>query len=80
MTNGEGGAQVLHLDIQRLERLTNAVALASAGAYDEATEALHDFEPDRFGVVSDGLFVAALFISGPATLDQLLRRPRAGVE
>jgi rsbT co-antagonist protein RsbR len=45
------------LDEERLERLMNAVAFASAGAFDEALESIAHFESDRFGEIEEMLRV-----------------------
>lgn len=51
------GDAPLALDQGRLERLKNAMALASAGAFDEAAQQIEAAEPDQLGMIEEMLRV-----------------------
>lgn len=51
----KGGGEAITIEEDRLERLVEAVSLASAGAFKEATGHLDPVEPDRFGYIEEAL-------------------------
>jgi rsbT co-antagonist protein RsbR len=61
----EGGEGAITIEEGRLERLIEAVSLASAGAFKEATGHLGPVKPDRFGHIEEAIriFLMELAIS-----------------
>lgn len=55
--SGENGSGTVAISEQRLERVIEAVALASTGAFDEATTRIENVEQDAFGVIEEALRV-----------------------
>lgn len=51
----EVGGGAITIEEDRLERLVEAVSLAAAGAFKEATGHLDPVEPDRFGFIEESL-------------------------
>lgn len=55
--SGESGDRTITISEERLERVIEAVALASTGAFDEATTRIEGIEQDSFGVIEEALRV-----------------------
>lgn len=55
--SGESGDRTITISEDRLERVIEAVALASTGAFDEATTRIEGIEQDAFGVIEEALRV-----------------------
>ncbi len=55
--SGESGNRTITINEERLERVIEAVALASTGAFDEATTRIEGVEQDSFGVIEEALRV-----------------------
>jgi rsbT co-antagonist protein RsbR len=53
----ESGSRKVEIDEERLERVIEAVVLASTGAFEEATGRFESVKQDSFGVIEEALRV-----------------------